>query len=202
MFESDEKGGRAPRKFGRRVFLGTSGAALAGLAWWRFGRGESTAVEAAPTGAPKQVMIVEFTDAGERTGVVSVPTIQKTEAEWKKELSPDSFEVARHAGTERPFTGALLNVHEKGVFRCIGCDTALFNADTKFESGTGWPSFWAPIAKENVIESADNSFGMIRTEVSCRRCEAHTGHVFDDGPKPTGLRYCMNSVALRFAKAS
>ena len=202
MFDSDGKDGGAPRAFGRRIFLGTSGVALAGLAWWRFGKGESTAVEAAPTGPPKQVTIVEFTDAGERKDVVSVPTIQKTETEWKKELSADSFEVTRHAGTERPFTGTLLNVHDKGVFRCIACDTALFNADTKFESGTGWPSFWAPIAKENVIESSDMSYGMIRTAVSCRRCEAHAGHVFDDGPKPTGLRYCMNSVALRFAKAS
>jgi len=202
MLDSNRKEGRPSRAFGRRVFLGTSAVALAGLAWWRFGKGESVAVEAAPTGAPKMVTIVEFTDAGERKGVVSVPTIQKPEAEWKKELPADSFEVARHAGTERPYTGALLNVHDKGVFRCIACDTALFNEDTKFESGTGWPSFWAPIAKENVIETSDTSYGMVRTAVSCRRCEAHTGHVFDDGPKPTGLRYCMNSVALRFAKAS
>jgi peptide-methionine (R)-S-oxide reductase len=128
--------------------------------------------------------------------------IQKTEAEWKAQLSPASFEVARHAETERPFTGELLNVHDKGVFRCICCDTALFSSVTKFESGTGWPSFWAPIAKENVLETSDNSLGMQRTAVSCRRCDAHLGHVFDDGPQPTGLRYCMNSVSLKFAKAS
>ena len=147
------------------------------------------------------VKIVEFTDSGVRKDEVTVPMIVKPEDEWEKELSRDSFEVTRHADTEIAGTGALLNEHEKGVFRCICCDTALFSSETKFESGTGWPSFWQPIAKENVEEIHDNTFGMERTAVSCRRCEAHLGHVFDDGPKPTGLRYCMNSVALRFAKA-
>jgi peptide-methionine (R)-S-oxide reductase len=127
--------------------------------------------------------------------------IRKTEAEWKAQLSPSSYEITRRAGTEIPGTGELLNVHDKGVFRCICCDTAMFNSETKFESGTGWPSFWAPIAKENIVEGIDISFGMTRTSVSCRRCEAHAGHVFNDGPRPTGLRYCMNSVAMRFAKA-
>jgi peptide-methionine (R)-S-oxide reductase len=202
MFDSDGGGNRGVRMFGRRAFLVTSGAALAGLALWRYEKGETTRVEAAPTGPPKQVTIVEFTDSGERNGVISVPMIQKTEAEWKKQLSPSSFDITRRAGTEVPFTGALLNVHDKGVFRCICCDTALYSSATKFESGTGWPSFWAPIAKENIVELLDNSFGVTRTAVSCRRCDAHTGHVFDDGPRPTGLRYCMNSVALRFAKAS
>jgi peptide-methionine (R)-S-oxide reductase len=148
------------------------------------------------------VTLVEFTDAGVRQGVVSVPMVRKTDSEWKAQLSRSSYEITRHAGTEIPGSGSLLNVHDKGVFRCICCDTALFNSETKFESGTSRPSFWAPIAKEDVIETVDLSFGMARTAVSCRRCEAHSGHVFDDGPKPTGLRYCMNSVALRFAKAS
>jgi peptide-methionine (R)-S-oxide reductase len=148
------------------------------------------------------VTIVVFSDDGKRLRTVSVARIVKSEDEWKKQLPPASFEVTRHADTERPFTGALLEEHDKGVFRCICCDTALYDSSTKFESGTGWPSFWAPIAKENIVESTDDSLGMVRTEVRCRRCDAHLGHVFDDGPKPTGLRYCMNSVALRFAKAS
>ncbi len=159
-------------------------------------------VEAASPELPKKVTIVEFSDAGERKATVTVERITKTEEEWKRQLSPESFEVTRREGTERPFTNEHPNGQAKGIFRCVCCATALFNSSTKFESGTGWPSFWAPIAKENVLETSDRSFGMVRTAVSCRRCDAHLGHVFDDGPKPTGLRYCMNSVALRFAKAS
>jgi peptide-methionine (R)-S-oxide reductase len=194
MFETDSKGGQAA---GRRKFLAAFGAAMAGLAWLRFGR--SGAADAA--GTPKMVKIADFTNAGVQTGEETVPQIVKTETEWKAQLPHDSFEVTRHADTEMAFSGPLLNEHNKGVFRCICCDTALFNSDTKFESGTGWPSFYQPIAKENVHEIYDNSFGMERTAVNCARCEAHLGHVFPDGPKPTGLRYCMNSVSLRFAKA-
>jgi len=202
MFGSDEKDGRVHRKFGRRAFVMTSGAVLGGLAGWLYEQRDRARVEAAPKGPPKPVKIVDFTDAGERKGVLLLPKIQKTEAEWKQQLSPAAFEVTRHAATERPFSGENLNVHDKGVFRCICCDTALFSSETKFESGTGWPSFWAPIAKENVVESLDTSMGTSRTAVSCRRCDAHLGHVFDDGPRPTGLRYCMNSVAMRFAKGA
>ncbi|HEY6290126.1 MAG TPA: peptide-methionine (R)-S-oxide reductase MsrB [Terriglobia bacterium] len=189
----------------RRKFLKGAGAAasaaLAGLAFWRYRRWEPAEAEAAPAGQPKTVRIVEFSDAGLREGVAMVPKIVKTEQEWRAQLSPEAFEVARHAGTETPFSGAYWNLHDKGLFRCICCETALFSSETKFESGTGWPSFWAPLAKENVREQLDLSLGMPRTAVSCRRCDAHLGHVFDDGPKPTGLRYCMNSVALRFVKA-
>jgi peptide-methionine (R)-S-oxide reductase len=199
MLKSDMANRDSRRSLGRRTFLLASGAAVAGLALWRYERPQAAHAEPAPM--PKQVTIVEFTDDGQRKGTITVPTIQKTDAEWRKQLTPDSFEVARHAGTERPFSGDLLNIHDKGVFRCICCDTALYSSATKFESGTGWPSFWAPIAKENIVESGDASLGMDRTAVSCRRCDAHLGHVFDDGPRPTGMRYCMNSVAMRFAKA-
>src|ERR1019366_2866696 len=110
---------------------------------------------------------------------------------WKKQLGPAAFEITRRADTENPFTGKYWNLHDKGIYRCICCDTALFSSETKFESGTGWPSFWEPLAKENVIDSSDSSFGMDRVANSCARCDAHLGHLFDDGPKPTGLRYCM-----------
>jgi peptide-methionine (R)-S-oxide reductase len=185
---------------GRRAFLAGAGGLVLALGWeWR--KSGLLAMPAA-VGDPGQVKIVEFTDAGVRTGEVLLPKVVKTEAEWRKQLSPASFEITRKEGTERPFSGDLLNVHDKGVFRCICCDTALYDSSTKFESGTGWPSFWQPIAPENIVEKSDTSFAMVRTAVSCRRCDAHLGHVFDDGPKPTGLRYCMNSVAMRFAKAT
>lgn len=201
MFDTEMESARSRRSMGRRAFFVASGAGLAGIVLWRYANSGRAQAEPLPLGPPKQVTIVEFTDDGQRKDVVTVPMIRKTDAEWKAQLSPDAFEVTRHAATERAFTGALLDVHDKGVFRCICCDTALFSSATKFESGTGWPSFWAPIAKENIVESVDMSLGMQRTAVSCRRCDAHLGHVFDDGPRPTGLRYCMNSVAMRFAKA-
>jgi peptide-methionine (R)-S-oxide reductase len=136
----------------------------------------------------------------EEGGFVVSDKVVKSEEEWKKDLSPMQYKVLREKGTERAFTGSLLKNHEKGVYTCAACGTDLFDSDTKFESGTGWPSFYAPIAKENVATEADDKLGMRRIEVLCRRCGGHLGHVFDDGPKPTGLRYCVNSASLDFEK--
>jgi peptide-methionine (R)-S-oxide reductase len=180
----------------RRLFLITAAGAAGLMAWRR----SLAFASGAGSGTPGTVTVIQFSDAGKPMGKVTVPRVVRSDAEWKQKLTPISFEVTRRAGTERAYTGSTWNNHDHGFYRCICCDNAVFSSETKFESGTGWPSFWQPIAKENIVEIRDVSVGMERTAVSCRECDAHLGHVFDDGPRPTGLRYCMNSAAMRFVK--
>lgn len=179
----------------RAVLIGGIAALFAGI----FSRtvGAATITKNYAT-TPTVVSVEIFSAVGKSEKIVSIPKVIKTDEQWSKQLSVQSFKVARRSGTERAFSGEYAKSHGDGLYRCICCANALFDSKTKYESGTGWPSFWQAISSLNVIKSSDRSFGMQRDEISCGLCDAHLGHVFDDGPKPTSLRYCMNSVSLNF----
>jgi len=188
----------------RRAFL-IGGAAALTAAWFaRLSKSADTSAAApgSAQGIAKEVTIEEFSPDGKSRGLKQLAKVVKTDAEWRAQLSPLAFQVARQAGTEYPFSGEYDKNHARGLYVCVCCDTALYDSGTKFDSGTGWPSFYQVISHHNVAQGKDFTLGMQRDAVSCARCDAHLGHVFDDGPKPTGLRYCMNSVSLRFVPYS
>jgi len=178
----------------RRVFIGA--VVIGSGVYWRF-ESQSRELERVAS-LPVLVTIAVFDDHGGLTGRVRKLRIHRSDDEWRRRLAVDEFQMTRRADTELAFTGAYWNFEGDGLYRCVCCGTALFDSKTKYNSGTGWPSFTEPMAKENVVESPDATFGIRRTAVACTLCEAHLGHVFDDGPPPGGMRYCMNSVGLRF----
>jgi peptide-methionine (R)-S-oxide reductase len=187
----------------RRFFISSS-MAVGGLAilsrlpsWARPNDGE---ILNRKTVEPHSLSTGEGTNPQEKTKSKGIKKVSKTDAEWREQLTPEQYDVLRHEGTEYAFSSPLNDIHDQGTFVCAGCGLPVFSSAQKFDSGTGWPSFWAPIKKENVIEETDKSLGMTRTKVACAQCDGHLGHVFDDGPKPTGLRYCMNGVAMKFVK--
>lgn len=200
MFESDLNEDVERQRVTRRAFLLSGGAAALGIAVWSLRSVSPPLSTTVPSGPVGEVTIAEFSDAGAPSGMIRVRKIVKSDAAWRGQLSANAFDITRRADTEMAYTGSYWHLSKQGIYRCVCCDTALFSSQTKFDSGTGWPSFWQPIARENVVELEDRSFG-VRTAVACARCDAHLGHVFDDGPPPTGLRYCMNSASMVFKAA-
>ena len=183
----------------RRALLITP-FAFVGLVAISSRKGNRSEDSVSANGSASEVVLVPFTDRGEKLAPVTLLKVTHSDAEWRKLLDPEQYYVTRQQGTDTSFTGTYYQLHDPGLFRCICCDNALFSSDAKFDSGTGWPSFTAPVAEQNIYTHRDMSMFLERVEVACKRCDAHLGHVFADGPEPTYLRYCINESSLRFVR--